>query len=232
MRSIETAKAGVRFFLLRVLRMPERWIRFLKLPRVAASLFLKRPLAQRSDLPVLLVALGLKGRGAEVGVGSGQYSEAILKYSDLSQLYSVDQWREMDEVTYADGANVTQGAQEEKFRSTQRVLASYGDRSTIMRMSSVEAAEKFQDGAMDFVYIDANHSYEECLQDLTAWWPKVRTGGVFAGHDYLDGEFPFAVFGVKKAVDEFASRTGQRVSVTREREWPSWYLIKGHCAGR
>jgi len=54
-------------------------------------------------------------------------------------------------------------------------------------MTSVEAATHFADGECDFVFIDGAHDYENVRADITAWLPKVRYGGVLAGHDYGDG---------------------------------------------
>ena len=36
---------------------------------------------------------------------------------------------------------------------------------------------------VDFVFVDADHSTEGVLRDLTAWAPKVRPGGLIVGHD-------------------------------------------------
>jgi predicted O-methyltransferase YrrM len=64
------------------------------------------------------------------------------------------------------------------------------------RMPSVEAAMLYKDKSLDFVFLDAGHTYEDVMNDLISWYPKVKSGGAIAGHDY-QGE------GVKKAVDEF-----------------------------
>lgn len=67
-----------------------------------------------------------------------------------------------------------------------------------LRMTSLEAAENFKNNSIDFVFIDAEHDYENVKKDMSAWFPKVKKGGIFAGHDYC-GSWP----GVIKAVDEF-----------------------------
>ena len=54
----------------------------------------------------------------------------------------------------------------------------------IHRGSSWDMAENFEDGSCDFIFIDADHEYESVLKDLKAWHPKVKSGGVIAGHDY------------------------------------------------
>lgn len=52
------------------------------------------------------------------------------------------------------------------------------------QMISVEAAKLFQDKYFDFVFIDASHEYELLKEDIQAWAPKVKTGGIIAGDDY------------------------------------------------
>ena len=53
-----------------------------------------------------------------------------------------------------------------------------------IQAASVHAAQDFADGSCDFIFIDANHSYESLLQDLFSWFPKLRRGGIIAGHDH------------------------------------------------
>lgn len=69
---------------------------------------------------------------------------------------------------------------------------------TPMRMDSLEAAKAFRDDSVDFCFVDANHAYDAVTADLAAWLPKMRHGGVLAGHDYAQ-EF----MGVKHAVQDF-----------------------------
>jgi len=75
-----------------------------------------------------------------------------------------------------------------------------------IRMISVEASKLYTDNTLDFVFIDAGHEYEDVKNDLYAWYPKIKTGGIIAGHDYFDPSDPehgHKFPGVKKAVDEF-----------------------------
>jgi hypothetical protein len=68
----------------------------------------------------------------------------------------------------------------------------------MLSMISWNAADKFNDNTVDFCYVDAGHSYDAVTNDLTAWWPKLRPGSMFAGDDYTKG-YP----GVQKAVWDF-----------------------------
>ena len=56
---------------------------------------------------------------------------------------------------------------------------------SVLKMSSVDAAATFENGSLDFVFIDAAHEYENVLADIAAWLPKVKVGGILAGHDYF-----------------------------------------------
>lgn len=53
-----------------------------------------------------------------------------------------------------------------------------------LRTHSVYAASLFPDNYFSFVFIDAGHSKEQVINDINAWLPKVKSGGVLAGHDY------------------------------------------------
>jgi len=66
-----------------------------------------------------------------------------------------------------------------------------------VRMKSIQASELYEDDSLEFVFIDASHKYEDVIDDLNAWYPKVKKGGVFAGHDYPTWE------GVTRAVNDF-----------------------------
>ena len=64
-----------------------------------------------------------------------------------------------------------------------------------LKTTSIEAAKYFDDGILDFVFIDAEHTFEAVVSDIRAWLPKVKHGGCIAGHDY-------SWDGVKRAVEQ------------------------------
>ena len=180
-------------------------------------------LVTRDEIPHLLNARGLFGCGVEVGVKEGEYSAHLLERWHGAHLISVDPWAEDAPDAYVDIANVPQDIQEQFYQRTVARLRHAGARSSIWRMPSTEAAAKIPAHSLDFVYLDARHDYESVMEDLHAWFDRVRPGGVLAGHDYLDGDFPAGVFGVKRAVDEFLSSRGIRVHATLDDEpWLSW----------
>lgn len=67
-----------------------------------------------------------------------------------------------------------------------------------IQLDSVAAARAYADDSLDFVFIDADHSYDAVMADITAYFPKLKAGGVIAGHDYhTDG------MQVKEAVNQY-----------------------------
>jgi hypothetical protein len=50
--------------------------------------------------------------------------------------------------------------------------------------SSVEASKAYADESLDFVMLDAGHELADVREDIAHWWPKVKPGGILAGHDF------------------------------------------------
>lgn len=85
------------------------------------------------------------------------------------------------------------------FEFFKQNLSPVKDKFTPIQTLSHEGAKLYSDNSLDFVFIDANHTYEFVKNDLAAWLPKVKKGGIIAGHDYNPVSWP----GVIKAVHEF-----------------------------
>lgn len=80
-------------------------------------------------------------------------------------------------------------------------LTSVKEKFNLITGNSVEVADSFKDESLDFVFIDGDHAYESIKEDILAWMPKIKNGGILAGHDYpLESIPPFS--DIKRAVDE------------------------------
>ncbi len=99
----------------------------------------------------------------------------------------------------------------------KNVLPAAAGMGAIIQMDTAKAAELFDAGECDFVYVDADHRYAGCKADIDAWWPKVKSGGILAGHDFCN-EYN----GVVQAVEEFAQREG----LTIEHRGITWIARK------
>lgn len=151
--------------------------------------------------PERLCKLGLR-TGVEVGVAFGGHARAILEQRGVDKLFGVDCYQHRDD--YDDPMNLPQPVFD---RLAQRVvdrLSIFKDRFELIRQDSVSASDRFEDGSLDFVYLDADHSEAGLIADLSAWFSKVREGGIIAGHDLDHPDFP----GVRNAIERFFSRFG------------------------
>lgn len=141
--------------------------------------------------------------GAEIGVYEGRFSEYMLRRLPQLTLYMVDPWTAVPpDSRYAQSGDavalLSQAEFDEAKRTTERRTAFAADRRRIINTTSVEAAARL-DAMLDFVFIDADHSYEGVRDDLHLWAAKVRPGGVVSGHD-MDAH---PDWGVRRAVEEY-----------------------------
>lgn len=107
----------------------------------------------------------------EVGSFAGVSTEVLALHLPRGKLWAVDPQME-------DGGRMSGAA------NRLREMAKRYPRLKLLRLRSPEAAAGFNDHSLDLVYIDAGHSREEVMADVAAWTPKVRPGGILAGHDY------------------------------------------------
>ena len=204
----------------------------------------------RDDLIRDLNNLIGEGRGVEVGVFKGEFSRLILQ-NWVGTLYMVDVWKPLGG-EYDDYANHKN--HNDPYKNAIDNTDSFGDRGIMIRTNSKKASEMFEDESLDFVYIDANHSYNFVKEDIKIWFPKLRKGGIMSGHDYInidwynephwdsngidkpiftyiyengvEVDFIFSGnFGVNPAVDEFCKENDYKLNLTKE--WfGTWWLIK------
>ena len=146
--------------------------------------------------------------GAEIGVSQGTHARDILMTLDC-KLFLIDIWESYYETFILN----KEPHFSERFSSKQDVETKLkGFNVDIIKGDSIEVSTTFPNQFFDFVYIDANHSYESVKKDIVAWLPKVKRNGVLCGHDYSS-----QCEGVMKAVSELIP------DVTVDE--PDWYKV-------
>lgn len=110
----------------------------------------------------------------EVGAHKGKSSsymcvEIANSYKDI-KFFVVDFW-------YSEG-------EADRFKIFMDNMKPLKKRFKPLHMTSIEASKKFADNSIDFVFLDAGHEYEDVVEDVKAWYPKLKWHGVMAGHDY------------------------------------------------
>jgi hypothetical protein len=177
----------------------------------------------RQDLIRLLQQRDPPAAVAEIGVEKGWFTEELLVGLPGARVLAVDPW-EYQSQGYRDGCNLEQAAQEKLYQACLTRLAPFGDRVTIDRAYSHDAAVRVPDASLDLAYIDANHSYDAVCRDLQLWFPKVKPGKILAGHDYQPGSRE--CMGVIPAVDEFVRAQGLRLFLMHGNGDCSWAVRK------
>jgi hypothetical protein len=201
----------------------------------------------RHNIGEYLTSLGLINKGVEVGVFKGDFSKEILSKWP-GTLYMVDPWRPLGD-EYIDSSNHKNHST--AYSETMGSIGGFEDRAIMVRALSEQAVDLFEDDSLDFVYLDGNHAYDFIKQDIELWYPKVKKGGLVAGHDYLgmdwyggttflangkdkhiysnngSGPMKYAgIFGVNPAVDEFCKDNNYEVNLNNEAWFDTWWFIK------
>jgi len=198
----------------------------------------------RTELINLFQSKNKIGRGIEIGTYEGEYASEILK-TWTSDLCLIDIWKTVNNIDYSDLCN-----REDYINVMHKCcqnISSHEERCYMIRSSSENAAKLFDNESFDFIYLDANHKYEFIKADMNLWFPKLRKGGVFAGHDYLkidwfvdknfaedgvnkhiffnNGNYA-GQFGVNPAVEEFCAQLNYKFCITEDEWFGSGFFIK------
>eukprot|EP00966_Prymnesium_polylepis_P318728 7361300-Prymnesium_polylepis.1 len=152
------------------------------------------PIRTREDLGALLHDLNYTGRGAELGVRGGSFTRWLLQgWKTCDEYVQVDVWRQLD--NYIDTANDNNADQKRWRQRANRVLKEaiaqgFARRGSQCAKLTSDCAKQYGEDYFDFIYVDARHDRLGVLQDLSEWWPKLRAGGLMAGHDYTTQKEP------------------------------------------
>lgn len=136
----------------------------------------------------------------EVGCWKGKsssYMAVEIKNSNKNiEFYCVDHWMGSQEhIGFSELDDLY-----DIFISNMKPVEEY---YTPLRMTSVEASNTFEDESLDFVFIDASHEYLDVKTDIKSWLPKVKPGGILAGHDYTPPFFPQVVRAVHDSFGDY-----------------------------
>lgn len=182
---------------------------------------LMKPEKHHEQLTQLLILRDGPISGAELGVSGGNLSEYLLREIPRLTLFMVDSWRMADpnsDYALAGGpyGKLTDETQAQKaVKAVLRTRFAAGRRH-VLWMDSVPASQRFGQ-ELDFVFIDADHTYSAVKADIQAWAPKIKGGGLLCGHDY--GTSPGSPEGVKRAVDDYCRSEGRTLTTGEGSVW-------------
>ncbi len=142
----------------------------------------------------------------ELGVAAGDFAVQLMATNRRAVYLGIDR--------YADHHD-----EKEFMRARNRIQAEGGG---LCRKLFAEMVASFGEGQIDLVYVDGYaHTGQEGGSTLREWWPKVRPGGIMAGHDY-DARWQPTI----DAVDAFVAARGLILNLIPEKPFPSWWVRK------
>lgn len=148
--------------------------------------------------------------GIEIGCETGRTTKFLLDCNRDLTLYTIDPFVRK-QLWGGVECNIMEGL----FLKTTELLEPFGDRVQIIRKTSDSAHTEFKNESVDFVFIDGLHIYDQVKRDLYNYYDKVKTGGLFCGHDYNMEQ-------VRKAVNSFSKYNNKKVISDTHNVW-YWY---------
>lgn len=190
------------------------------------------------------------GIAVEVGVFEGEFSAHNLNVW-MGGYVMVDTWehRPDDEARGLDDKNDKPAELwAQRMEAARRNTEFAYNRRVLQKGYSVEVSGLYEDGAFDWIFLDAGHDFGNCLADLEAWWPKLRKGGLFSGDDYglhlqddrllpltptrWAGKYGSVAesykWGTAQALQVFCEKHGAYLNITwlNDRHNPAFYIVK------
>lgn len=125
-----------------------------------------------------------------IGAGVGTSSLAVVEANQNIRAFTVD---------------ISEGGPHGGLENERNAFAPTGLALPTQILGDSKAVGKAWNGpAIDFLFIDGDHSYEGCKGDIDAWYPHIVPDGLIAIHDYERDVWP----DVRRATDEAAAKYG------------------------
>lgn len=138
--------------------------------------------------------------GCWKGKSSSYMAERIKDSGKKITFYCIDTWKgTVTENHHQQDPDVVNDRLMEVFHSNMSPFVGF---YTAVQSTSLDAALRFEDNTVDFIYIDASHEYQDVKDDINAWLPKLKKGGIIAGDDYNSSQVARAV---KETLGEVSS---------------------------
>lgn len=152
--------------------------------------------------------------GVEIGVYEGYNTLGICRFCNPKKVYLVDPYSVYEEVIENIMSAYTQEYWDCIYECAKKRLNSFP--AEFMRMTSTEGSKVVPDD-LDYVYIDGDHRVESVVKDIESWYPKVKDGGLFGGHDILEPE-------VKQGLVMWLTTNKKYNNFNYK--WNDWWIIK------
>jgi predicted O-methyltransferase YrrM len=188
----------------------------------------------RNDMYRMFADLGFT-IGVEVGVEKGKNAQTMFEIIPNLKLYGVDPYKQHPQASYAYHAE-KRGWDDRYLQNCKQqcLKRMYSRNFTLLQGFSEYMVDKLEDNSLDFVYIDADHSYDMVMLDIIKWGRKLKKGGIMSGHDYYDDRNTSERRSkVRQAINDYTNIHGIKFYITDEDHtklmndiYPSWFWVK------
>jgi len=188
----------------------------------------------RDDMYRLFAELGFT-TGIEIGVEKGKNAQTMFEIIPNLKLYGLDPYKQHPQASYAYHAKIRNWDDRYLQNCKRQCLKRMNSRNfTLLEGFSEVMIGKVKDNFLDFVYIDADHSYDFVMQDMILWGRKIRKGGIMSGHDYyIDKHETDRRTKVTQAIKDYVKVHNIKLYTTSEVHhdqkgdiYPSWFWVK------
>jgi hypothetical protein len=164
----------------------------------------------RSELGKLLDEFKLPRIVAELGCAEGRFSQQICGWN-VDVFYMIDNWACIPGQA-GDGGFNQSWHDNNHYEAMQRIKP-WDYKVFELRGLTKDKIPLLPDNTFGLIYIDAAHDYYNVMNDLVLSFPKVVSGGIISGHDYLN-----LSYGVNKAVNDFFKEKGLEINIVPDEE--------------
>ena len=180
----------------------------------------------QSLVPVLNLLLPNNAVGAEIGVYKAHtFCTLLQSCPKISTLYGIDSYKPYADFLKEPYDNIPAYIVDEKEINFVRMLAfhnieysGFKEKAVMMEEDTQTAVLSFEDNSLDFVFLDTYMTLEQAVLDLETWYPKVKPGGIFSGHDWNSPS------SIQIAVNDF--REKNKINSTMSTFDNTWMWIK------
>ena len=121
--------------------------------------------------------------GIEIGTAEALLTKGLLYYlPNLTMIYAIDPYLYEPERGFEAAVN-NQAWHDDRKQQAVVALEPYEGRYTHLCTYSDDAVS-LTPTEVDFVWIDGDHRSEQITKDILNYYPKVKSGGIFGGHDW------------------------------------------------
>jgi hypothetical protein len=120
---------------------------------------------------------------AEIGVYRGDFAARLLRECpSIATYHMIDPWRHLED--WNKPANKPDEVFEGFYEEAMDKTSDHAEKRVVLRGRTQEVIDEIPDETLDLAYVDGDHTLRGITVDLTAVYPKVRSGGWIGGDDF------------------------------------------------